>query len=158
VRPQARHDLATADGAQPDRTSPFEEQKGKWERYYEPPPSQEGAYMGARLFREDSQGRGMLGNRLIMPGLRRPRGDLLRGWTDITHPGVRISADYTNDITEKDFRAFQERVRGVEQTGQEGHRALSGEGEARKPLMRGWPYSDCAGSASAASRRPHRRW
>jgi formylglycine-generating enzyme required for sulfatase activity len=30
--------------------------------------------MVARLFREDSQGRGMLGNRLIMPGLRRPGG------------------------------------------------------------------------------------
>jgi hypothetical protein len=105
----------TADGGQPDRTTPFKEQNGLWRRYYSPPANREAAYIVARLFFGDAAGHGLIGNRFIFPGLTKPGGERLKGWTDITHPAVRFSSAFTKDITIDHFRAFKTRVREVEE-------------------------------------------
>ena len=107
----------TADGGQPDRTSPFMNEGGTWRRFYKAPHfpsgSREGAYVVPRLFHRGEDGRPFLGNRFIFPGITEPSGDVLFGWTDITHPTVRLESSYTQDITEEHFRSMQRLVRAI---------------------------------------------
>lgn len=68
-----------------------------------------------RLLLDGGSNRLRFANRFIFPGSYQPAGDFVRGWTDITHPSVRFQAAYTADITESDFRAFQKRLRLIEE-------------------------------------------
>ena len=96
----------TADGGQPDRTTDFIKQGGEWGRFYEPPPSREGAYVVPRAFTAAGTDRAQLGNRFLSPGVKVPGGYYVSGWTDVTHPSVRFRADYTADIRDEHFRAM----------------------------------------------------
>jgi len=106
----------TADGGQPDRTSPFERRGDTWRRFYEPPPSREGAYVVPRSFYQ-YEGAARLGNRFIFPTSPGYGGaNIVRGWTDVTHPTVFFKqSGYTGDVTEEDFRGLQERLPAVYQ-------------------------------------------
>ena len=103
----------TADGGQPDRTAPFQDQGGIWKRFYSPPPNREAAYVLPRVFML-TDGRPRLGNRFVFPGETMPAGDVLLGWTDITHRAVRFDADWKANITQSDFRAMQRLVPAIE--------------------------------------------
>jgi hypothetical protein len=110
----------TADGGQPDRTTPFQQidpTDGSllWRRYYNPPFCAEAAYIVPRIFEQDptDPSKAMLSNVFIFPGTRRG-GEGMRGWGDITHPRVRFpKAAYDEDGSEADYRAFKARALAV---------------------------------------------
>ena len=110
----------TADGGQPDRTTPFQQispEDGSllWRRYYSPPFSDEAAYIVPRIFEQDptDPNKSMLSNVFVFPGTRRG-GEGVRGWGDITHPKVPFpKAAYDKDGSEADYRALKVRVLAI---------------------------------------------